>query len=117
MKLSDFPFSDMSEADPGKGKGVLLIRITFPARLRARSFRVLFPNRRGWRRRTVREALALWEERERALAEFRATLDEAKDSLARGEGTKITRQSMRELTDSIIERTRARLAAEPNACG
>jgi len=65
----------------------------------------------------VREALSLWEEREHARAEFRATLDEAEDSLARGEGTEITRQSMRELTDSIIERTRAHLSAEPNAPG
>jgi Arc/MetJ-type ribon-helix-helix transcriptional regulator len=63
----------------------------------------------------VREALALWEEREHVPAEFRATLDEAEASLARGEGTEITRQSMHELTDSIIERTH--LAAEPNASG
>jgi Arc/MetJ-type ribon-helix-helix transcriptional regulator len=65
----------------------------------------------------VREALALWEERERTLAEFRATLDEAEESLARGEGTEITRNSMRALTDDIIERTRARLAAEPETPG
>jgi Arc/MetJ-type ribon-helix-helix transcriptional regulator len=65
----------------------------------------------------VREALALWEERDRTLAEFRATLDEAEESLARGEGTEITRNSMRALTDDIIERTRARLAAEPETPG
>jgi Arc/MetJ-type ribon-helix-helix transcriptional regulator len=65
----------------------------------------------------VREALALWAERECTLAEFRATLDEAEASLARGEGTEITRNSMRALTDDLIERTRARLAAEPEASG
>jgi Arc/MetJ-type ribon-helix-helix transcriptional regulator len=56
----------------------------------------------------VKEALALWEERERARAEFRETLDDAEASLARGEGTEITRESMRELTDGIMERTTGR---------
>lgn len=65
----------------------------------------------------LREALALWEERERARADFRATLDEAEASLARGEGTEITRGTMQTLADDIIERTRARLAAEPEASG
>jgi hypothetical protein len=60
----------------------------------------------------VKEALALWEERERARAEFRETLDDAEASLARSEGTEITRESMRELTDGIMERTGARIAAE-----
>ena len=63
----------------------------------------------------VKEALALWEEREHARAEFRETLDEAETSLARGEGTEITRESMRELTDGIIERTGARLSTEQKA--
>jgi hypothetical protein len=52
-----------------------------------------------------------------SLVEFRATFDGAEGTLTRGEGTGITRQSMRALTDSIIERTRARLAAEPNTSG
>ena len=47
----------------------------------------------------VREALSLWEERERKRAEFLATLDDAQASLARGEGRIITRQSMRELAE------------------
>jgi putative addiction module CopG family antidote len=38
----------------------------------------------------IREALALWEERERQRIEFLLTLDEAKASLARGEGRIIT---------------------------
>ena len=65
----------------------------------------------------VGEALALWEERERARVEFRTTLDEAEASLARGEGTEITSGSMRDLADGIIERTRTRLAAEQKAGG
>jgi len=39
----------------------------------------------------VDEALSLWEERERKRAEFLATLDDAKASLARGEGRIIAR--------------------------
>src|SRR4029077_8316663 len=42
-----------------------------------------------------------------ARAEFRETLDDAEASLARSEGTEITRESMRELTDGIMERTGA----------
>lgn len=60
----------------------------------------------------VREALALWEERERQRIEFRASLDDARASLARGEGRVITEESMRELANDVKERGRARLAAE-----
>jgi Arc/MetJ-type ribon-helix-helix transcriptional regulator len=60
----------------------------------------------------VVEALALWEERERRRVEFRATLDEARASLARGEGREITQESMRELSAEVKERGRARLIAE-----
>jgi Arc/MetJ-type ribon-helix-helix transcriptional regulator len=60
----------------------------------------------------VEEALALWEERERRRVEFRATLDEARASLARGEGREITQESMRELSAEVRERGRARLIAE-----
>ncbi len=60
----------------------------------------------------VREALSLWEERERKRAEFLATLEDAKASLARGEGRVITGQSMRELADAVNQRGLARLAAE-----
>lgn len=42
----------------------------------------------------VREALALWEVRERRRAEILAAVDAAEASLARGEGRAITRQSM-----------------------
>jgi putative addiction module CopG family antidote len=60
----------------------------------------------------VREALALWEERERRRVEFLSTLDGARASLARGEGRVITPESMRELVAEVRERGRARLIAE-----
>jgi Arc/MetJ-type ribon-helix-helix transcriptional regulator len=59
----------------------------------------------------VEEALALWGKRERRRVEFRATLDEARASLARGEGRPITQESMRELSAQVRERGRTRLAA------
>ena len=60
----------------------------------------------------VQEALALWEERERQRAEFLLTLDDARASLARGEGRVITQESMRQLASEVKERGRARLLAE-----
>jgi Arc/MetJ-type ribon-helix-helix transcriptional regulator len=60
----------------------------------------------------VREALAMWEERERRRVEFLATLEDARASLARGEGRVITQDSMRELAAEVRERGRARLIAE-----
>lgn len=60
----------------------------------------------------VREALVLWEERERKRAEFLASLEDAKDSLAHGEGRVITERSMRELSDEVKQRGQSRLAAE-----
>ncbi len=63
----------------------------------------------------VQEALALWEERERARAEVRAAVDMAERSLARGEGRPITQQSMRDLAIQVKQRGRTRLAAEQPA--
>ena len=60
----------------------------------------------------VREALALWEERERKRVEFLATLDDAAASLNRGEGIPITQESMRELAGEVKRRGLARLTAE-----
>ena len=60
----------------------------------------------------VQEALALWEERERQRIEFLSTLDEARASMARGEGPVITQESMRQLANEVKERGRARLLAE-----
>ena len=60
----------------------------------------------------VQEALALWEERERGRVEFQASIDDARASLARGEGRVITQESMRELAAEVRDRGRARLIAE-----
>lgn len=63
----------------------------------------------------VKEALSLWEERERKRAEFQATLNDAKASLARCEGRTITQESMRELAQDVKRRGLARLTAEQQA--
>lgn len=60
----------------------------------------------------VKEALSLWEERERRRLEILLAVDEAEASLARGEGRVITEESMRELAEDVKQRGRARLAAE-----
>jgi putative addiction module CopG family antidote len=57
----------------------------------------------------VREALALWEKRERARAEILAAVDAAEASLAAGRGRVITERSMQELADEVKQRGRARL--------
>ena len=59
----------------------------------------------------VREALSLWEERERKRAGFLATLEDAKASLGRGEGRTITQESMRDLAEDVKRRGLARLSA------
>jgi Arc/MetJ-type ribon-helix-helix transcriptional regulator len=63
----------------------------------------------------VMEALSLWEERERTRTEILVAVDEAEASLARGEGRAITQESMRELAQQVMQRGRARLAAEQNS--
>jgi Arc/MetJ-type ribon-helix-helix transcriptional regulator len=63
----------------------------------------------------VKEALSLWEDRERRRLEILSAVDEAEASLARGEGRPIAQESMRELADSVKQRGRARLAAEQNS--
>lgn len=60
----------------------------------------------------VREAMALWEERERTRAEVLAAVDAAEASLAHGEGRAITEQSIRELAHDVKRRGRARLSGE-----
>ena len=60
----------------------------------------------------VKEALLLWEERERARAEFLASLDESDASLDRGEGIPVTQDSMRALAEDVKRRGRKRFAAE-----
>jgi putative addiction module CopG family antidote len=61
----------------------------------------------------VKEALSLWEERERTRAEVLIAVDEAETSLAHGDGRAITQESMRNLAEDVKRRGRARLAAEP----
>jgi Arc/MetJ-type ribon-helix-helix transcriptional regulator len=60
----------------------------------------------------VREALTLWERRERARAEILASVDVAEAALAHGEGRVITQESVRDLAAEVKQRGRARLAAE-----
>ena len=63
----------------------------------------------------VREALSLWEERERRRAEILAAIDTAEASLARGEGRVLTQESMRELANDVKQRGRLRLDADKQA--
>jgi Arc/MetJ-type ribon-helix-helix transcriptional regulator len=60
----------------------------------------------------VRQALALWEERERMRAAFLAKLDDAAASLDRSEGIPITQESMRKLAAKVKRRGFARLTAD-----
>jgi Arc/MetJ-type ribon-helix-helix transcriptional regulator len=60
----------------------------------------------------LKEALSLWEERERSRAEILAAVDEAEASLSRGEGRVVTQESMRDLAEAVKRRGSARLAAE-----
>ena len=74
--------------------------------------RAIDAGRFGQPEEAIAEALSLWEERERKRAEFLATIESARASLARGEGLEITPQSMRDLAAEVKDRGRARLAAE-----
>jgi putative addiction module CopG family antidote len=60
----------------------------------------------------VREALALWEERERTRAEILALVDEAEASHRRDTSHVVTEGSVRDLAARVKQRGRARLAAE-----
>jgi hypothetical protein len=61
----------------------------------------------------VKEALSLWEERERRRLEILAAVDAAEASLARGEGRSVrTLEEVRQLASDVTHRGRARLAAE-----
>jgi putative addiction module CopG family antidote len=64
----------------------------------------------------LREALSLWEERERRRVEILAAVDQAEASLARGEGRRITtREQTTQLAEDIKRRARARLNNEENS--
>ncbi len=60
----------------------------------------------------VKEALLLWEERERVRAEVLSAIAEADASLALGEGRPVTRESMRELVENVKKRGRERSMAK-----
>jgi putative addiction module CopG family antidote len=60
----------------------------------------------------IEEALSLWEERERRRVEILAAVDAVEDSLERGEGYPITQATMRELSEKVKQRGRARLSTE-----
>jgi Arc/MetJ-type ribon-helix-helix transcriptional regulator len=60
----------------------------------------------------LQEALALWEARERMRQELLASVESARAAHARGEGRPLTEATMRELTDQVKARGRARPAAE-----
>ncbi len=63
------------------------------------------------------EALLLWEEREVLRSELIASLNEARASIARGEGLIITQASMQALADQTKLRLRSRLVAEKPTVG
>jgi putative addiction module CopG family antidote len=61
------------------------------------------------REEAVRQALALWEKRERARIELLASLDMAEKSLDAGEGEEYPPENLNQLISSIEERGRTRL--------
>lgn len=60
----------------------------------------------------VREALELWEARERLRAELLASIDKAETTRLKSQARIITEDSMAELANQVKQRGRARLAAE-----
>jgi putative addiction module CopG family antidote len=58
----------------------------------------------------VRQALALWEKRERARVELQASLDLAEHSLDAGDGEVYTGATLHELVDSVGKRGKAKSA-------
>ncbi len=60
----------------------------------------------------IREALALWEERERRRAEILAAVDAAEASLAGGGGRVITEATMQQLAEDAKRVGRDRLASD-----
>ena len=64
----------------------------------------------------LRDALSLWEERERRRAEILAAVDQAEASFSRGEGCRMTtREETAQLANEIKRRGLARLTPERNA--
>ena len=62
----------------------------------------------------VRQALSLWEERERVRVEMLSKISRAQESVARGEGGRINPEDdLRQLASDVKQRGLARLRAEP----
>ena len=65
----------------------------------------------------VKEALSLWEERERRRLEILVAVDQAEMSLARGEGRRVTTlEEARQLAGDVKRRGMARLADKRKPC-
>jgi len=63
----------------------------------------------------VKEALSMWEERERRRLEMLVAVDRSEVSLARGEGRRVTTaQEATELAEDVKRRGLTRLKAEQN---
>ncbi len=63
----------------------------------------------------VKEALSLWEERERRRLEILAAVERAEASLACGEGRRVrTMEEAKQLARDVKQRGMARLSAEQN---
>jgi putative addiction module CopG family antidote len=58
----------------------------------------------------IREALALWEKRERARIELLTSLDSAERALDAGEGEEYTTETLSSLVQSVQKRGAARLS-------
>ncbi len=58
----------------------------------------------------IREALALWEKRERARVELLTSLDSAEQALDAGEGEEYTIETLPSLVQSVQERGTSRLS-------
>lgn len=58
----------------------------------------------------VVEALAAWVEQRTDLNAFRASLDDAEEGIARGQGRPITRESLRDIAADVKRRGRAHAA-------
>jgi Arc/MetJ-type ribon-helix-helix transcriptional regulator len=77
--------------------------------------RAIESGRLGREEDAVKEALSLWEERERRRLEILASVDRAEASLGCDEGRTITTpQEVKQLADDIRRRGLVRLAAEQN---
>jgi Arc/MetJ-type ribon-helix-helix transcriptional regulator len=89
---------------------VTTVQIELTAEQRAFVRRALETGRVRREEDAVKQALELWVEREREHEEILAALDVAEAELDRGEGTVITRDSMRQLAEEIHQRGLARMA-------